>query len=110
MSLRPLSEREISLIDLYGYCQLGMTPQQFYSKWQVNYEDIAFICCRSTSCVRRWFARGKNYRRPQAADMRHLALMDFLLEHYEDIPGELLNLLCVGDSSAGRLREMPPAR
>ncbi len=56
MSIRPLTERETSLIDFYGYCQLAMTPQQFDSKWQVNYEDIAFICDRSTSTVRRWFA------------------------------------------------------
>jgi hypothetical protein len=91
---RPLTEREQTLIDLYGYCQLGMTPQQFYAKWQVNHEVIAFICARSMSTVRRWFKRGGNYRRPTAADLRHLALMDFLLEHYEDIPEDLLNVLC----------------
>ncbi len=45
-------------------------------------------------------------RRPQAADMRHLALMDFLLEHYEVIPGELLNLLCFCDSLEGWRRDM----
>lgn len=105
MSLRPLTERELNLIDFYGYCQLGMTPQQFYSKWQVNQEDIAFICARSTSTVRRWFKRGKNHRRPQAADMRHLALMDFLLQHYEEIPAEILSLLCPGNSPAGTLSD-----
>jgi len=42
------------------------------------------------SIVRGWFRRGANYRRPQPADMRHLALMDFLLEHYEEIPEQLL--------------------
>jgi hypothetical protein len=46
-SPRPITEREQALIDLYGYCQLGMTPQQFYAKWQVNHETIAFICDRS---------------------------------------------------------------
>ena len=91
---RPLTEREQTLIDLYGYCSLGMTPQQFYSKGQVNHETIAFICSRSMSTVRRWFKRGGNYRRPRLADLQHLALMDFLLEHYEDIPEDLLNLLC----------------
>ena len=91
---RPLSEREKTLIELYGYCQLGMTPQQFYAKWQVNYELLAFICNRSVSNVRFWFVRGRNYRRPTSADLRHLAIMDFLLEHFEDIPEELRNLLC----------------
>nr|WP_226883653.1 helix-turn-helix domain-containing protein [Allocoleopsis franciscana] len=94
MKPRPLTEREQTLIDFYGYCQLGMTPQQFYAKWQVNHEAIAFICSRSMSTVRRWFRRGKNYRRPQPSDLRHLALMDFLLEHYQDIPEQLLNALC----------------
>ena len=94
MKPRALTEREQTLIDFYGYCSLGMTPQQFYSKWQVNHEVIAFICSRSMSTVRRWFKRGGNYRCPRPADLRHLALMDFLLEHYEDIPPELLNLLC----------------
>ena len=111
MSLRPLTEREKSLIDFYRYCQLAMTPQQFYSKWQVNYEDIAFICSRSSSTVRRWFKRGgKNYRRPQSADMRHLALMDFILQHYEDIPAEILNLLCAGNSLEGWRRDMHTRR
>jgi hypothetical protein len=64
---RPITERERALIELYGYCQLGMTPQQFYAKWQVNHETIAFICDRSMSTVASWFRRGRNYRRPQQA-------------------------------------------
>lgn len=97
-SPRPLTEREQALIDLYGYCQLGMTPQQFYAKWQVNHETIAFICDRSMSTVENWFRRGGNYRRPQPRDLRHLAFMDFVLERYEDIPGELLDWLCPPES------------
>lgn len=58
MKPRPLTEREQALIDFYGSCQLGMTPQQFYAKWQVNYEAIACICARSPSTVRSWFRRG----------------------------------------------------
>ena len=91
---RPLNERQHNLIELYSYCQLGMTPQQFLTKWQVNYELLAFICNRSVSNVRFWFVRGRNYRRPTSADLRHLAIMDFLLEHFEDIPEELKTLLC----------------
>jgi len=97
MKPRPLTEREQNLINYYGYCQLRMTPQQCYAKWQVNYELLAFICSRSVSTVRGWFTRGRNYRRPQPSDLRHLALMDFLLEHYEELPPELLNLLCPRD-------------
>ncbi len=97
MNPRPLTEREQTLIDLYGYCSLGMTPQQFYAKWQVNQEAIAFICSRSMSTVRCWFKRGKSYRRPMPNDLRHLALMDFLLQHWEDIPEQLKHRLCSTD-------------
>ena len=91
---RPITEREQKLIQLYANCRLGMTPQQFYSKWQVNYELLALICSRSVSTVQRWFRRGHNYRSPLIVDLRHLALMDFLLEHFEDIPNELRIALC----------------
>lgn len=91
---RPLTQREQDLIKLYSHCQLGMTPKQFYAKWQVNYELIAAICSRSLSTVSCWFSRGRNYRRPTPNDLRHLALMDFLLEHLEDDSEELWSLLC----------------
>jgi hypothetical protein len=99
MNPRPLTQREQRLIELYGYCQLGMTPRQFYSKWNVSQEVIAFICARSMSTVRCWFRRGKSYRRPMPNDLRHLALMDFLLQHWEDIPEELKNRLCSTDKA-----------
>lgn len=94
MTPRPLTPREQHLIGLYSYCQLGMTPQQFYTKWQVSQETIAAICSRSVSTVRRWFRKGRSYRRPTAIDLRHLALMDFLLDHFEQIPQELRDALC----------------
>jgi hypothetical protein len=71
-----------------------MTPQHCYTKWDVNQETIALICSRSVSTVRCWFTKGKDYRRPRQTDLRHLALMAFLLEHYEELPEELRNLLC----------------
>jgi hypothetical protein len=91
---RTLTQREQNLIELYSHCKLGMTPMKFYAKWSVDYEALASICSRSISTVRRWFVRGRNYRRPTPTDLRHLAVMDFLLEHFEAIPSELLNLLC----------------
>lgn len=91
---RRLTQRELELIKLYSDCQLGMTPQRFYDKWPVTYEQIGQICERSTTTVSLWFSEGRRYRQPRKADLRHLALMDFLLEHYEGIPAELKNLLC----------------
>jgi transposase len=91
---RTLTDREHNLIWLYSQCQLGMTPREFYAKWDVSYEAIAVICSRSDSTVRRWFKRGNNRRYPTAADLRHLAIMDFLLEHFEEIPQPLWLTLC----------------
>lgn len=91
---RPLQEQELNLISLYSYCELGMTPKRFYSKWAVTYEQMALICSRSDSTVRRWFKRDQNRRYPTQNDLRHLALMDFLLEHFDEIPQSLWILLC----------------
>ena len=96
---RPLSDRERQLIHLYVNCQLGMTHRQFNAKWDVNYEQIAEICDRSVSTVNRWFSRGRNYLPPEKTDKHHLALVDFLLEHYEEIPSELMNQLCPGNGA-----------
>ena len=91
---RPLNKREQDLIKLYTNCQMEMTPKHFYSKWQVSHEQLAQICSRSLSTVRCWFLRGRLYRRPLPSDLRHLALMDFLLEHFEEISPELFYQLC----------------
>lgn len=91
---RTLSQRELDIIALYTQCQLGLTPKKFYAKWSVSYDQLAAICSRSTSTVQRWFSRGRNYRRPKPTDLRHLAIMDFLLEHFEEIPVKLINLMC----------------
>ncbi len=94
MNPRPLTEQQQHLIKLYSQCQFGMTPQRFYSKWQVNQEVLALICSRDLNTVRRWFVRGKYYRRPAPVDLRNLAIMDFLLEHFQEIPEKLWNLIC----------------
>ncbi|NEO40599.1 MAG: hypothetical protein F6J90_31420 [Moorea sp. SIOASIH] len=90
---RPITERERILINLYSYCPLSMTPQEFYGKWQVNQEDIGQICFRSTHAANTWLAQGARYRSPSSDSLHHLALMDFLLENFEAIPKELLNRL-----------------
>lgn len=97
MNPRSLTSREQGLIKRYSYCQFGMTPQQFYSKWNVSQEAIAAICSRSLSTVRCWFRKGKSYRRPTSTDLRHLALMDFLLDHFEQLPQDLVNTLCLSN-------------
>jgi hypothetical protein len=49
---KTLGERELHLIRVYSNWDFSMTPIQFYTKWEVNYEQIALICCRSDSTVR----------------------------------------------------------
>ncbi|MDL5054157.1 helix-turn-helix domain-containing protein [Oscillatoria laete-virens NRMC-F 0139] len=86
---RTLTRRELALLMGYCQCELGLTPQAFYAKWNVSYEQIAEICDRSVSTVKRWFARGQRYRRPTPNDLRHLALMDLLWDRWEELPEEL---------------------
>ncbi|QLE57428.1 hypothetical protein [Nostoc sp. TCL26-01] len=95
---RPLQLRELRLISMYSNWEFGMTPQQFYSKWAVSYEQIAIICDRSDSTVRGWFRNGQNRRNPTRNDLLHLGLMDFLLEHIDEIPEYLRQLLCLAIS------------
>ncbi len=96
-----LTEREQTLIDSYSHCSFAMTPQRFRSKWALTYPQIACVCDRSIPTVSFWFARGRNHRRPTKADLRHLAVMNFLLEHSEAIPPELKELLCPSRPGGG---------
>ncbi|MEP0858080.1 helix-turn-helix domain-containing protein [Trichocoleus sp. DQ-U1] len=93
MTPKPLTERQRQLIQNYAYCQLQMTPQQFRSKWALTYEEVSLICARSPGTVNSWFSPQKKHR-PTRNDMRHLALVNFLLENYESIPEDIINLLC----------------
>ena len=91
---RPLGKRELTLINLFVYWELELEPQAFYAKWDVTYQQMALICSRSPTTVQHWFQTGKNYHSPSNYDKRYLALMDFLLEHFEEIPPKLLKRLC----------------
>jgi hypothetical protein len=95
-----LQMRELRLIQLYSDWDFSMTPTQFYAKWGVSYEQIALICSRSDSTVRGWFRNGQNRRYPTHSDLLHLALMDFFLEHFEEIPEQVLQWLNFQNSQA----------
>ncbi|UKP00938.1 hypothetical protein [Nostoc sp. UHCC 0870] len=92
-NLRRITTRERHLILLYSNWEFSITPAQFYAKWGVSYELIALICSRSDSTVRGWFRNGSNRRYPTHNDLLHLALMDFFLEHFEEIPEQVLHWL-----------------
>ncbi|NEO35369.1 MAG: hypothetical protein F6J90_03225 [Moorea sp. SIOASIH] len=89
----PITEREQILIRLYSYWELGMTPQRFYQKWDLTREDMALICSCSVQTVNGWFNTSRRCYPPTAGHLRHLAIMDFLLEDFETIPKPLLERL-----------------
>lgn len=91
---KPLDYRERSLMAWYGQCHCEMSPQAFYQKWAVTYEQMAELCQRSLSTVRGWFRSEPYHRVPRPHDCRHLALMDWLWEHFEDVPTEVWRSLC----------------
>ena len=94
MSLRQLGNRERTLMSLYRNCQLGMTPTDFYAKWNVTHAQMAQICGCSESTVDRWFQQSRSSQPPEPIYLRRLAEMDFLWEYYEQIPGEWWQRLC----------------
>ncbi|NEP22876.1 hypothetical protein [Moorena sp. SIO3I6] len=89
----PITEREQILIRLYSYWELGMTPQRFYQKWDLTREDMALICSCSVQTVNGWFNTSRRCYPPTPGHLRHLAIMDFLLEDFETIPKPLLERL-----------------
>jgi hypothetical protein len=90
---RQITPREQKIVSLYSNWEFGMTPTQFYDKWAVSYEQIALVCSRSNSTVRGWFKSERDRRYPTHNDLLHLALMDFFLEHFEEIPEQVLQWL-----------------
>jgi hypothetical protein len=94
MSLRELGQRERVLLRLYSRCQLGMSPRDFYAKWNVTHAQMAQICCCSQPTVDRWFSRGSTHRSPDPLHCRRLAEMDLLWELYEQIPATLREQFC----------------
>lgn len=90
---RPLGQSERELIERLSQTQFGIAPRTFQSKWDVTYEELAAICHCTIGTVTRWFARGDNYRRPGVYPCLKLKLADLLLEHYQEIPEELFQLI-----------------
>jgi hypothetical protein len=97
MNLKPLGHREQALLNLYCTCQLEMSPADFYAKWSVTHAQIAQICGCSISTVDRWFQQGKSQQQPEPIYLRRLAEMNFLWEHYEQLPPALRLQLCSRD-------------
>jgi hypothetical protein len=94
MSLRNFGRRELRLLRLYTHCQLAMSPQNFYAKYDVSHGTIAKIAGCSVPTVDRWFSNGKNRRSPSSIHLRRLAEMDLLLESFEQIPSPLRQRFC----------------
>lgn len=93
----PITKREERLIQLYAHSEFYMTPEQFYAKWDVTKAAIALITRRSASSVYAWFSQGRRHREASLGDLLHLALMDFALEYYEEMPEKLREIIFSSD-------------
>jgi hypothetical protein len=89
-----LGPREQALLRLYTNCQFGLSPSDFYAKWNVTHAQMAQICGCSVSTVDRWFLHGAGYRAPEPIYFRRLAEINFLWENYEQIPDALKEKAC----------------
>ncbi|MEA5499198.1 helix-turn-helix transcriptional regulator [Limnoraphis robusta Tam1] len=85
-----LNDEQQQLIARLCAASLGISPQKFRQKWDISYQQMADICHCTPGTVQRWFERGRNYRRPSQYSCFKLAIADWLLENYQDIPQELL--------------------
>ena len=94
MTPQELEQREIKLLRLYCGCKFGMTPQEFYARWNVTHAQIAQICGVSEPTVNRWFSQGRTRRSAEATHRRKLAEMNLIWEEYERIPQRLRQKLC----------------
>ena len=92
---RRLGQREIDLIEQLAQCELEMTPRQFEAKWDVDRSQIAALCHCSLGNVKRWFKTGADYSPPTKYHRRYLALADLFLEHFENLPPEIQQLICI---------------
>lgn len=79
-----LSDAQIRRLEQFLTLPL-LSPDDFAARWTVSYQQIAQICCCSTSTVEHWFSRGTGRRSPAASYQKLLALADFLLTYGESI-------------------------
>ncbi|MBD3886867.1 helix-turn-helix domain-containing protein [Phormidium tenue FACHB-886] len=96
---RPLGRFELELYRRFANCQFGMSPQAFRRKYQVSNLQIARISRVSQATVERWFSQGSHHSRPSRTQIFLLGLMDFLWEHYDEIPQDLQDIVCPPDRS-----------
>lgn len=94
MTPQALGARELALLKLYCGCQFGMSPQEFYARWGVTHAQMAQICGVSEASVDRWFSQGKHHRAAEVRHRRKLAEMNFIWEHYERVPLQLVAQVC----------------
>jgi hypothetical protein len=65
--------------------QMLMSPQEFSYRWEVDYEELAEICCISKSTTYHWLGGQKSRREVGLPYQRIMAVADFLLSNAEFI-------------------------
>lgn len=61
--------------------RMYLTPQAFSARWDVNYEELAQLCCVSKSTTYHWLGGQTSRRVAGLPYQRILALTDFLLTY-----------------------------
>lgn len=80
LSPRPLTQRQLGLLQRFAQSSLQMTPHEFLLKWDVNQRQLALITGRSLSAVKKWFQQGGNFRSAGKYSCLRLGLADWLLQ------------------------------
>jgi hypothetical protein len=96
---RPLDRRQRLILARYSGAMLEMSPRDFTAKWDTDHAQLARIVKRSRSAVKKWFARGVNYRQPGDYSRLRLGLADWLLENTDELSDSLLSKLFRDETS-----------
>lgn len=79
-----LNRTQTNLLDQFLALPL-LTPEEFVTRWTLNYRQISQICCCSLSTVEHWFSEGTARRPPAESYQKLLAIADLLLTHSVEI-------------------------
>ncbi len=71
------------LLELHN--QMSMSPQEFSYRWEVDYEELAELCCISKSTTYHWLGGQKSRREAGLPYQRIMAVADFLLANGETV-------------------------
>ncbi len=86
---------ERALFRLYVNCQVGLShPRELQQAYAFTYEELALIAGCGLRTMERWMSPNREPRILKEVYLRRLGEFYFLLNHYQQIPPELWELVC----------------